>query len=85
MSTKSSNWTKHCTYVVTLSMSHAKKSEDGNYLVTFDGEEREIKTNKFIFYTASPVNYDGALKRIEGTKGVYSVEGNFRDKQFKPH
>lgn len=85
MSTKSSNWTKHCIYVVTLSMSHAKKSEDGNYLVTFDGEEREIKTNKFIFYTASPVNYDEALKRIEGTKGVYSVEGNFRDKQFKPH
>jgi hypothetical protein len=85
MSTKSSNWTKHCSYVVTLSMPHAKKAENGNYLVTFDGEEKEIKTNKFIFYTPSPVNYEQALKRIEGTKGVYSVEGNFRDKQFKPH
>jgi hypothetical protein len=85
MSTQSANWTKPCSYVVTLSMSHAKRSENRNYLVTFDGEEREINTNKFIFHTVSPVNYDEALRRIEGTKGVYSVEGNFRDKQFKPH
>jgi hypothetical protein len=77
MSAQSTTWLRPYSYIVTLSMSHAQKSENGSYLVTFDGEETEVNTNKFIFYSVEPLSYKDALKRVEGTKGVIRIEGDF--------
>lgn len=77
MSAQSTTWLRPYSYIVTLSMSHAQKTQDGSYLVTFDGEETEVNTNKFIFYSVESLSYKDVLKRVEGTKGVIRIEGDF--------
>jgi len=79
MSAQSATEQRLYSYIVTLSMAHAKKSNNWNYLVNFDGEQVEIATNKLVFYTKEPLTYEEVLKKIEGTKGVYNVEGDFYD------